>query len=259
MRCAIATVAIGEDYQSAYAAIFRPSVERYVARHSYDLLVFTDFLGEPGYRDPRLVNFMKMLVPYQEAVLGYDLVMVLDVDVLINAKAPPFHALEIGPAIGVVDEWCQPTPEERVQFQVANGLERSPRDYYRLAGFALESKTLINSGMFICAPSLHSEFFRAIVACYAEVQRGHPRGAHFEQSMFGFELMTNGLAHFLPTVWNCLWPRHRRTVKWEARAEVGPAERLADLKRFREVFDATFLLHMTGGLDHDLAFVCRNR
>jgi hypothetical protein len=39
MKCAIATVAIGEDHQSAYAAIFKPSVQRYVARHQYDLIV----------------------------------------------------------------------------------------------------------------------------------------------------------------------------------------------------------------------------
>src|SRR5579871_5583247 len=113
MKCAVATVAIGEAYQSSYAAIFRPSVERYVARHGYDLVVFADYLGELQHRDPRLINFMKMLVPFHESLLGYDLLMVLDLDVLISAGAPPFHALEIGSAIGVVDEWCQPSREER--------------------------------------------------------------------------------------------------------------------------------------------------
>jgi hypothetical protein len=55
-------------------------------------------------------------------------------------------------------------------------LEASPRDYYRLAGFKLESKIVINGGMFVWAPPIHSAFFRNIVARYTETQRGHPRG-----------------------------------------------------------------------------------
>ncbi len=259
MKCAVATVAIGEDYRSTYAAIFRPSVERYVARHGYDLVVFTDYLGEPRHRDPRLVTFMKMLVPCHAAVRDYDRLMVLDVDILISAGAPPFHTLDIGPGIGVVDEWCQPSPEEHARFQVANGLEASAGDYYRRAGFVLQSETLINSGMFVCAPSLHRSFFGDIVARYIETQRVHPRGLHFEQSMFGYELSATGLARILPVEWNRLWPHYRRSLRWGAPARADVVERRADLERLREVLDTSFLLHMTGGLDHDLAFLCRNR
>jgi hypothetical protein len=78
--------------------------------------------------------------------------------------------------------------------------------------------------------------------------------------MLSFELQTRGLAQFLPTSWNCLWPHHRRTAKWGAPAPTtGARERWDDLKRFRQVLDANFLVHMTGGLDHDLAFVSRDR
>lgn len=259
MKCAIATVAIGENYQSSYAAIFRPSVQRYVARYGYDLVVFTDYLGDHQHRDSRLVTFMKMLVPYHEAVQSYDLLMVLDVDILISAKAPPFPMLDIGAKVGVVDEWCQPSREERVKFQVTNGLETRPRDYYRRAGFELESEILINSGVFVCSPRVHGAFFRDVVARHIETQRSHPRGNHFEQAMFGYELQTNDLAHLLPIAWNRLWPHHRLTAKWGAPARTDVHERWSDLKRFREVFDASFLLHMTGGLDHDLAFLSRNR
>jgi hypothetical protein len=260
MKCAIASVAIGEDYQSAYATIFKPSVQRYVAKHDYDLIVFTDYIGDHEHRDPRFGTFMKMLVPYHESVRNYDSLMVLDVDILINAEAPPFHALDIGRKIGVVDEWCQPSPEERVKFQVVNGLEGRAREYYRRAGFELESEILINSGMFVCSPHLHGAFFRDIVARHTEAHRSHPLGVHFEQAMFGYELQTNGLANLLPAEWNRLWPQYRRTLNWGQRAEPSNVtERCRDLKRFREVFDASFLLHMTGGLDHDLAFLSRNR
>jgi hypothetical protein len=77
--------------------------------------------------------------------------------------------------------------------------------------------------------------------------------------MFSYELKTNGLAHLLPIAWNCLWPHCRRVAKWGEPVLDDVVERRADIKRFREVFDATHLLRMTGGLDHDLAFLCRNR
>ena len=106
----------------------------------------------------------------------------------------------------------------------------------------------------------HGEFFRDVVERHIGPQRNHPRGPHYEQAMFGYELQTKGLACLLPVAWNCLWPHYRRTLKWGAPARKDDiAERAADLKRFRAVFDGTFLLHMTGGLDHDLAYLSRNR
>lgn len=260
MKCAVVTIAIGEDYQSSYAAIFRPSVERYVARHGYDLVVLDDYIGEDRHRDPRLATFMKMLVPYHEAVRNYDLLMVLDVDILISANAPPFHTLDVGARVGVVDEWCQPSREARVEFQSVNGLETSPREYYLRAGFDLESEILINSGVFVCSPRRHAKFFRDVVGRHIETQRNHSRGPHYEQAMFAYELQRNDLACLLPVAWNCLWPHYRRTLKWGPAARKDDvAERAADFERFRAVFDGSFLLHMTGGLDHDLAFVSRNR
>jgi hypothetical protein len=72
-------------------------------------------------------------------------------------------------------------------------------------------------------------------------------------------LQTNDLAYLLPSEWNRLWPQYRRTLEWGAPTEPNLTERWSDLKQFRAVFDASFLLHMTGGLDHDLAFLSRNR
>lgn len=259
MICAIATLAIGENHQSAYEAIFKPSVERYVARHGYDLIVFDENIGEYEQRDPSLFSLMKLLAPCHPDVQGYDLLMVLDVDVLISSAAPPFHLLDLDGKIGVVDEWCQPSQQERLSFQQINGLERSARKYHHLAGFELESDVLINSGMFICQPRRHRQFFHDIFEHHKDRQRGHPRGIHFEQAMFSYELQVNGLAHLLPTAWNCLWSCHRRTQKWgPVRQPYDATERHADLRQFRKVLGENYLVHMTGGLDHDLAFVSRN-
>jgi hypothetical protein len=259
MKCAIATVAIGPNHQSAYATIFRPSVERYVARHGYDLVVFDNYLTDSQATGAPVINFEPLRVPFDERVRSYDRVMVLDVDVLISSKAPPFDTLDLGAKIGVVDEWCQPSREERQRFQVINGLVQTAREYHALGGFAIDSESVINGGMFICAPRVHGALFRDLVTQHLETQRGNP-WTQFEQAMLSFELQRRGFAQFLPTSWNCLWPHHRRTARWGAPAPSTTArERWDDLKRFREVLDANFFVHMTGGLDHDLAFVSRNR
>jgi hypothetical protein len=57
MKCAVASVAIREDHQSTYAAIFKPSVQRYVAKHHDDLIVFTDYIDDHEQRDPRFATF----------------------------------------------------------------------------------------------------------------------------------------------------------------------------------------------------------
>lgn len=258
MKCAIATSAIGNAHQAEYAAIFRPSVERYVARHGYDLLVFDDHVGETPDRDPRVIHLESLRMPFLDVVQRYDRLMVVDVDVLITAHAPPLEELDLGTAIGVVDEWCQPSREERARFQEVNGLPATAADYHQLGGFTIRSDIVINAGMFICSPRIHGAFFRDLIARYTEIHRHHPLGPHFEQAMLSYELQSSGLAQVLPTAWNCLWPQYRRTMKWgPAPPTADIAGRRADLERFREVLGANYLVHMTGGLDHDLAFIGR--
>lgn len=260
MRCAIATVAIGENHRSAHDAIFRPSVERYVARHGHDLVVFEDFLVPAGERTGHMAVFEKLRVPYHERLAGYDRVMVLDVDVLVSASAPPLDSLDLGGRIGIVDEWCQPSGEGHRKFQEINGLPVTAPGYHALSGFRIETERVLNSGMFVCSPELHGPLFRDLVARHAEIHRTHPRGPHYEQSVLSYELQTRDLAAILPAAWNCLWPLHRRSVRWgPPDPGLGAAERWADLRRFRDVVDANFFVHMAGGLDHDLAYLSRHR
>jgi len=260
MRCAIATVAIGERHRSAYNAIFRPSVERYVARHGHDLVVFEDFLSDTADRGERIAFFEKLRVPFHERLAAYDRVMVLDVDIRVSASAPPLDSLDLGGRIGIVDEWCQPSEDAHRAFQETNGFAVTARAYHALAGFAIETGRVLNSGMFVCSPRLHGPLFRELAALHAEAYRNHPRGPHYEQSMLSYELQTRGLAAVLPAAWNCVWPLHRRSARWgPPDPGHGAAGRWADLRHFREVVEANFFVHMAGGLDHDLAYLSRHR
>ena len=253
MKAAIATVVIGESYRRHYAQIFQPSVQRYAKRHGYDLLLFDQYLCAPELRHSSTVDFTKLLIPVQPAVQAYERLMVLDADVLIHRDTPPFDTLELDTGIGIVDEWSQPTPAERLAYQQALGLETTPRDYYALAGFTLETSVVLNGGMFICSPACHFHFYEDMVRRRMAAQLHHPRGFHYEQSVLGYELQQAGLNRLLPAAWNRIWPMHR------PRGTVVPTDRLGAFRKFTELYAESFLLHLTAGQDHDFAYLLRQR
>jgi hypothetical protein len=254
MRAAIATLAIGADYQGAYARIFRPSVERYAARHGYDLLLFDRYLGPPAFHEPLFAYLMKLLLPAEEAVQGYERLLVLDADILVHADTPPFHLLETDDGIGAVDEWSQPSREERLAFQQARGWDVRLRDYYARAGLTLDSEIMLNSGVYVCCPARHGRFFRDVAGRRFAGRRDCAEDFHhYEQAVFNYELQKAGLVRLLPAAWNRVWMLHR------PRPAAGATERLAAFRSFLEVRDTSFMLHMTCGVDHDFAFAARNR
>jgi len=253
MKAAIATIVIGADYRKVYDRIFRPSVERYAASHGYDLLLFEDFLAGDAFRGPAHMSFMKMLLPWHERTRGYDRLMVLDADIVIHGGAPPFHQLELGEGVGAVDEWAQPTPAERLEFQRRAGWERSASEYYARAGLAFDSGIVVNAGMFVCEPGRHGAFFRDFAGRHIARLSGLSRIAQYEQQLFNYELQTAGLLRLLPAAWNRIWPLHR---PW---AQAGVVGRIEVFRRFKSVYDQSFLLHMAAGQDFDFALMVKNR
>ena len=253
MKAAIATVVIGESYRRHYGNIFEPSVQRYASRHGYDVLLFDRPLSVPELGDVSKFNFTKLLIPVESHLQTYDRLMVLDADILVSREAPPFHTLELDGGIGVVDEWSQPTPAERATYQQAFGFETTARDYYALAGFTLDTSVVPNSGMFICSPASHRRFYTDLSRQWAASQFNHPRGFHYEQSVFGFALQQAGLQRLLPAAWNRIWPLYR------SRETASPAARLRAFRRFTEVYADSFLLHLVSGQDHDFAYLLRDR
>jgi len=122
------------------------------------------------------------------------------------------------------------------------------------SGLVLDSDTMLNSGMFVCSPARHAAFFRDVAERRFFARRRYLADFHqYEQAVLNYELQTAGLARLLPAAWNRLWPLHRPRVL------PGAAARLERFRSFLAVREATFMLHLTGGQDHDFAFAIRNR
>ena len=249
MKIAIFTICIGDTYKQQYESIFKPSVEKYCNKYNYDLHVISDFIGESKYRNKSFISFMKMIVPYTEKAKEYDLIMVLDADILINDNTPPFHTLDFGDKIAVVDEYTQPSYEERLEIQRKNGWEVGADEYYKCCNLIIDTKHMINSGMFICKPSIHEYFFKDLVLNYIDKQYNHPRGFHYEQSVFGYEVQKQNLYFILDNKWNKLWNYYKKSE-----SENGPL-----FKQFYIFYNDSYFLHMAGHVDYNSAYIFRNK
>lgn len=198
MKVCVGVISIGEKYLAEFERLFKPSVSAYCARNGYDLKVFTTFL-DSEHTQPDTISFQKCLVPSQ--LQDYDLVVVLDADIYIEPRAPPIHLLELSGKVGIVDEVAQ-SSSDKYQILVNIGFADHAKGYYQKAGFELETTQILNTGVMVCSPLLHSNFLKSIYEKYVEQSIGHPRGFHYEQACIGFELQTNQMYTVIPNDWN---------------------------------------------------------
>jgi lipopolysaccharide biosynthesis glycosyltransferase len=208
----IVTIALGEKYLSQYNLLFRKSQEDYARKYGYDFKVVTDFIEtELSQRHPSTISFQKILVCAAPWSDEYDKIVYVDADVFINIDAPPIAALPIGDKIGIVNEYMQPTYEERLAIQKLNNWEPNPSAYYKLASedFVLDTTAVLNTGVMIFQPKLHKELLYNIYAKHVASAVGHYRKFHFEQSAIGYELQIKQMYVCIENKWNAVWGLNR--------------------------------------------------
>lgn len=197
MKVCIGIICIGQQYLKDFEATVKPSVDTYAKKYGYDLKVFTDFL-DSNHRHPDYISFEKCLVPRE--LKEYDCVIVMDADIYIHEYSPPIHTL-LTDKIGIVNEVGQVSPEQ----YKALGFASEPTTYYSLAGFNLKTEKILNTGLFVCNPSIHSSYLEEIYNKYIDKAFNHPRRFHYEQACIGYELQISNMFSLLPNTWNYIY------------------------------------------------------
>lgn len=96
----IATIVIGETYQNSFDRFSRERLERYCARHGYDLKILTTVVRElPGKK----LTWQKILLPELPWWKDYEQVCVMDSDILVAHDAPALPVIPHG-KIGCVPD-----------------------------------------------------------------------------------------------------------------------------------------------------------
>lgn len=258
MKILLITIAIGDRYFEIYNKLFRKSQEAYAIKNGYDFKIIRQVYVANGVANgianvlldtvldtkslpsvhPDLISFQKILVCSQEFSLQYDYIIFIDADILININAPPLHSIvDFTDKIGIVDEYSQPTKELRIQLQRRNRWEDNATDYYKLAGLALSTDKVFNSGLLVMQPAKHSQFLLDIYNKYFKNAIGHSRGFHYEQSCIGFELQKENKYIILDNKWNALWAIYRNT---------GIESNL------QKMYDNNYIIHFAGHSDYNL-------
>ena len=161
---------------------------------------------------------------------------------LININtAPPIH-LEWDMddhRVGIVNQ-SQPTLKARYEVAIHNRIERTAKEYYKLAGFDLEVDHILNTGCLLFQPKYHTEFMKNVYDMYETTQLTHHRGFHFEQACIGYELYTNNMVTFLDHKWNALWG-NQRTYYYNI---------LNQPISIDEFLSNNYFVHLVGNTDH---------
>jgi len=209
MKKLFVTLSIGEKYLREYNDLFAPSQKAYAKKFDYDFKVIDDFLYKKiPHHDT--ISFNKILVFCQEWSKQYDYIAFVDADIFINPDSPDLiDNLTDKTKVGVVDEYSQPTKDLRIEVQKKMGWETSAKDYYKLAGFNLDTESMINTGVILANPKIHGDMFKSVHYKHVLTSIGHYRHFHFEQSAIGYQLQKNKLCEFLDNKFNAIWGIHK--------------------------------------------------
>jgi len=235
----LVTFAIGDAYMSKYTKLWRTSHENYCKKHGYDFKIIEKFLDKQLDAREHIDANNRLLVCSQEWSKDYEYIVYIDADILININAPPIHtAFDYGNKIGIVDEFSQPCAEQRVErINRRLGWEDSAKAYYQLAGFDIETDKLLNAGVMVFQPKKHKEVLEHMYSYYEPGYTTHRRGAHYQQAIIGYELMTKDMCIIMSNAWNCVWNHYK--VYYDGK------------KTIQETFDQHYFLHFAGAIDHD--------
>lgn len=174
MKKAIVTVVIGNRYIHEWGRFFRPSWEQYARKHGYDIVALSECVDRTPRGSERTINWQKLLVLEHPRLAGYDHVVWLDSDILINVhKAPCIVSHHDSDQVGMVSnkQWLYGN-RERVdnilrRQEELTGAPATPHAHYLSAGFPDDVDDYSNTGVIVMRPH-HREVMRHVYDVYVE-------------------------------------------------------------------------------------------
>lgn len=250
MKKAIATMAIGERYRTAWRTTVEPNWRRYAQRHGYDIVCFEEPLDESDRARSRSPAWQKLLILGREELASHDVVVWVDADICINIhRAPCIVASRKTGNIGLCQEMTLPdVPLFSLFNERIERLQRSVRlrhgvdpdaDRYRRHG--LENPgILFNTGVMVFDRNVHRTLLERV---YDQYDYKGP-GRHFEMGPLSYEIAAEEAYEVLDPKFNVLFLPF---VQAFARVADSPNPILnGRIALLGAVFSASYFLHFAG-------------
>jgi hypothetical protein len=255
MKTAIVTIAIGAAYSARWQAHCKRGWSRYAERHGFELIVIDAPLDQTPRAAARSVAWQKCLVLRPDIAGGYDRMIWIDSDILINDRAPSIADGVPLEKVGAIDEHLFPSREVRRQMftllmqqaQAVNpGLARmwatylDPADWHAAWGLPRSGRSIVQTGVLVLAPRHHRELLEHVYYAY-EDHGGEPM--NYEMRPLSSEIQARDLLHVLDSRFNTLLIFLMMQSQIRLRRALTPAE-CAEL--VRSAFEQGYFLHLAG-------------
>jgi len=251
MRTAIVTLLLGRPYQLAWHDLCEPGWRAYADRHGYDIIAIDRPLDVTPRAMARSPAWQKCLVLQPSIVGGYDRVVWLDADIVINPNAPAVTGAVPIEKIGAVDESVYPTLDAHQAFwhrmvaQTENSnpaLARiwqsylDPRDYHGFWGLPRRGDHIVRTGVLVLSPRHHRALLEHVYYDYEN--KGGPE-LSYEMRPLSFEIQERDLQHWIDQRFNATF----NSIFAEATAAkpISTQQELFDL--IRRSLSSNYFLH----------------
>ena len=220
----LVSLVAGEAYRESFVRWYLPSWQRYCERHGFDLFLLDAPIDRNVALSVKSIHWQKLLVPSLPNLKGYDRLVWLDADILVNDALAPDVARGVPEdRIGVVDATGWMTERDDVfnhygRFILLDALamtatrgrygkdaarlvvaDMTIADMYRLKGLVPPCDRFVNTGVFVCSPRRHGDFLFDV---YLRYERDL---WDFENSAMSWEILRSGAHHFLDPRFNAVW------------------------------------------------------
>ena len=213
MKCAIATLVIGDRFLNPFNYSFRPGWEAYCRRHGLELVVLDSPLDTSPRGLARSPSWQKCIVHKSPRLAGFDRIAWLDADIFISPTAPNVFD-EVPPEkFGAVDDHATPSREEHkfvtelayeqweaagIPFYRSSGA----RDWYRLRKIECDYEGVVQGGVFVYSPALHGPLLEHVYNSYENL--GEDTFNH-EMAPLSYEMIKAGFVHWISPKFNMMW------------------------------------------------------
>jgi hypothetical protein len=261
-RKAIVTIAVGEAMTTFWQRYSLPTWKKYATRYGYDVVAFSKPLDDSPRAQARSMSWQKLLVAGSPGLAGYDVIVWVDADIVINHRVAPCIASTMtSDRIGICEETeFPPAPlfsemkKRYEQLVIADSAKRGiphPLDPHRRYGFGPPAKVSFNGGLLVMRPALHRQFLEEVYTQYED------KGPHtlYEQVPLSHRLAETGLYETLDPKFNMQFSKLAAGL-----GMLVTSRPLADgrIGLIAALLNSSYFLHFAGvwaPLMNDLAFI----
>ncbi|MDV7339041.1 hypothetical protein RYZ26_05525 [Terasakiella sp. A23] len=176
---ALVTLAIGDHYVDLWNKYCKRTWEPYAEKYGYDIVIIKRWLDDSELATTRPPHWQKLLILEAEETQGYDHLVWIDTDIVINSEtAPCIVDSNQSDKIGVVrynetysaemiDGGFARTIKNNINQEIAKAGKMSFSERYERAGLAGDVDDMINTGVMVLRPE-HGETLRYVYDNYEE-------------------------------------------------------------------------------------------